>query len=96
MCSPISRRRTSTSRFERSLVTVRFYAGEYVSRSEARRLLARLDQFREVILDFSRVKSIGQGFADEIFRVFASAHPACGPETGERGAWHRGRHPACY
>jgi biotin operon repressor len=62
-------------RFERSLVTVRFYAGEYVSRSEARRLLARLDQFREVVLDFSRVKSIGQGFADEIFRVFVAAHP---------------------
>lgn len=62
-------------RFERSLVNVRFYAGEYVSRSEARRLLARLDQFHEVILDFSGVKSIGQGFADEIFRVFATAHP---------------------
>jgi anti-sigma regulatory factor (Ser/Thr protein kinase)/biotin operon repressor len=62
-------------RFERSLVTVRFYAGEYVSRSEARRLLARLDQFREVILDFSGVRSIGQGFADEVFRVFANAHP---------------------
>lgn len=62
-------------RFDRSLVTVRFYAGEYVSRSEARRLLARLDQFREVILDFSGVRSIGQGFADEIFRVFANAHP---------------------
>jgi anti-sigma regulatory factor (Ser/Thr protein kinase)/uncharacterized protein (DUF1330 family) len=62
-------------RFERSLVNVRFYGGEYVSRSEARRLLARLDKFREVILDFSQVKSIGQGFADEIFRVFATAHP---------------------
>jgi anti-sigma regulatory factor (Ser/Thr protein kinase) len=62
-------------RFERSLVNVRFYAGEYVARSEARRLLARLDQFQEVILDFSGVKSIGQGFADEIFRVFTAAHP---------------------
>lgn len=62
-------------RFDRSLVTVRFYAREHVSRSEARRLLARLDQFREVILDFSGVRSIGQGFADEIFRVFAGAHP---------------------
>lgn len=61
-------------RFERSVVTVRFYAHAYVSRSEARRLLARLDQFREVILDFSGVRSIGQGFADEIFRVFANAH----------------------
>ncbi len=62
-------------RFDRSLVIVRFYAREYVSRSEARRLLSRLDRFREVILDFSGVKSIGQGFADEIFRVFATAHP---------------------
>ena len=62
-------------RFERTLVSVRFYGSEYVSRSEARRLLARLETFRQVILDFSRVKSIGQGFADEIFRVFAGAHP---------------------
>lgn len=62
-------------RFERSLVTVRFYSKEFVARSEARRLLARLEQFREVILDFTGVKSIGQGFADEIFRVFAASHP---------------------
>jgi DNA-binding MarR family transcriptional regulator len=62
-------------RFDRSLVIVRFFAREHVSRSEARRLLARLDQFREVILDFSGVRSIGQGFADEIFRVFAHTHP---------------------
>ena len=62
-------------RFERSQVLVRFYAGPYVARSEARRLLARLDGFREVFLDFSGVKSLGQGFADEVFRVFAAAHP---------------------
>jgi hypothetical protein len=34
-----------------------------------------LDEFREVVLDFERVTGIGQGFADEIFRVFANAHP---------------------
>jgi anti-sigma regulatory factor (Ser/Thr protein kinase)/biotin operon repressor len=62
-------------RFERTIVHVRFYGNEYVSRSEARRLLSRLDKFREIILDFSRVISIGQGFADEIFRVFPAAHP---------------------
>jgi len=27
-------------------------------------------------MDFAAVKSIGQGFADEIFRVFALANPA--------------------
>ena len=63
-------------RFERSVVMVRFAARDYVTRSEAKRLVARLEQFREVTLDFSGVTSIGQGFADEVFRVFSAAHPA--------------------
>ena len=46
-----------------------------VSRSEAKRLLARIDRFKTVIFDFDGVESIGQAFADEIFRVFAKAHP---------------------
>lgn len=46
-----------------------------VSRSQARRLLARLDSFEKVYLDFKGVKNIGQAFADEIFRVFPLTHP---------------------
>jgi anti-sigma regulatory factor (Ser/Thr protein kinase) len=46
-----------------------------VSRSAARRLLARLERFEEVCLDFTGVKSIGQAFADEIFRVYVREHP---------------------
>ena len=46
-----------------------------MSRSQAKRLLARLDQFSEVLLDFNDVEDIGQPFADEIFRVFQNAHP---------------------
>lgn len=46
-----------------------------VSRSQAKRLLQRVDRFRTVILDFEGVARIGQAFADEIFRVFANAHP---------------------
>jgi DNA-binding transcriptional ArsR family regulator/anti-sigma regulatory factor (Ser/Thr protein kinase) len=46
-----------------------------VSRSQARRILARFERFREVFLDFSAVESIGQAFADEIFRVYANGHP---------------------
>jgi anti-anti-sigma regulatory factor len=42
-----------------------------VSRSQAKRLLSRIDRFKTVILDFKGVDSIGQAFADEIFRVFA-------------------------
>ncbi len=46
-----------------------------VSRSQAKRLLVRVDKFKTVIFDFSDVESIGQAFADEVFRVFANRHP---------------------
>lgn len=46
-----------------------------ISRSQAKRLMQRVDRFRHVVLDFSGVSAIGQAFADEIFRVFAEAHP---------------------
>jgi len=52
------------------------YPGEQlVSRSQAKRILSRFDKFAEVFLDFAGVASIGQAFADEIFRVFVNAHP---------------------
>jgi anti-sigma regulatory factor (Ser/Thr protein kinase) len=46
-----------------------------ISRSEARRLLQRLTEFTHVTLDFSGVEVVGQGFCDEVFRVFARRHP---------------------
>ncbi|MBI5765025.1 MAG: DUF4325 domain-containing protein [Planctomycetes bacterium] len=52
-----------------------FGSDQLVSRSQAKRVLARIDRFDEVILDFNNVEEIGQAFADEIFRVFARAHP---------------------
>ncbi|MCI0617133.1 STAS-like domain-containing protein, partial [bacterium] len=61
--------------FERTRVLVKLFKTDFISRSEARRLLQGLDQFREVVLDFSGVKSLGQGFVDEIFRVFQKSHP---------------------
>jgi Mn-dependent DtxR family transcriptional regulator len=62
-------------RFEKTRVLVRLLGTDYVSRSEARRLLQGLEKFQEVILDFKHVKSLGQAFADEIVRVFAQSHP---------------------
>jgi excisionase family DNA binding protein len=47
----------------------------FLSRSEARRLTNGLEKFSEIRLDFAKVESIGQGFADEIFRVWSNAHP---------------------
>jgi anti-sigma regulatory factor (Ser/Thr protein kinase) len=46
-----------------------------ISRSQAKRLMARVDRFKVVIFDFKGVDFIGPAFADEIFRVFANEHP---------------------
>jgi len=46
----------------------------FVSRSQARRVLAGLDAFKHLVLDFQNVQAIGQGFADEIFRVWKQNH----------------------
>lgn len=52
------------------------YPGEQlVSRSQAKRILSRIESFSEVLLDFKNVQEIGQPFADEMFRVFADSHP---------------------
>jgi anti-sigma regulatory factor (Ser/Thr protein kinase) len=65
--------------FEFGKTTVRvklFKAGiDYVSRSQARRIVSGLEKFTTVELDFQGLNSIGQGFADEIFRVWQSHHP---------------------
>lgn len=64
--------------FTKTVVPVRlaqYGDDKLISRSQAKRLLARVDRFRTVIFDFTEVESIGQSFADEVFRVFASRHP---------------------
>lgn len=48
----------------------------FVSRSEAKRLLRGLQEFEEIELDFQNVQSVGQGFVDEVFRVWATEHPS--------------------
>ncbi|NOZ75461.1 MAG: HTH domain-containing protein [FCB group bacterium] len=62
-------------RFERTQVAVSLFDREYLSRSEARRLLTGLDKFKAVILDFKRVRIIGRGFIDEVFRIYPQTHP---------------------
>lgn len=63
--------------FDRTEILVRLFTHGtvHVSRSQARRVLAGLDQFKHITLDFDRVPTIGQAFADEIFRVFLLNHP---------------------
>jgi DNA-binding transcriptional ArsR family regulator len=64
--------------FAKTIVPVKLaqHEGEtLVSRSQAKRLTRRFERFQTVILDFTGVTEIGQAFADEVFRVFANAHP---------------------
>jgi anti-sigma regulatory factor (Ser/Thr protein kinase) len=49
--------------------------GDFVSRSEAKRIAAGLDAFELVEIDFSGVSEVGQGFVDELFRVWQHSHP---------------------
>ncbi len=65
-------------RFAKTHVPIRlaqFGDEALVSRSSAKRVLSRVEKFDEVLLDFTGVRAVGQAFADEIFRVFATAHP---------------------
>jgi anti-sigma regulatory factor (Ser/Thr protein kinase) len=64
--------------FDRTVVPVKMAEhseNDLISRSQAKRLLLRIDRFRTVVLDFKNVNQIGQAFADEIFRVFIRRHP---------------------
>lgn len=62
--------------FVRTRTVVKLFGlgSEFLSRSEAKRLLLGLERFHEVELDFRGVPGVGQAFADEVFRVWARAH----------------------
>ena len=64
--------------FDKTVVPLRLaqHEGEkLVSRSQAKRVAHRFERFKRVELDFTGIEEIGQAFADEMFRVFATAHP---------------------
>jgi len=53
----------------------KFHGERLISRSQAKCILRNLEKFNRVMLDFSGVVAVGQGFADEIFRVYKDKHP---------------------
>jgi excisionase family DNA binding protein len=69
---------TKDYEFERTRPLVKLFGMgvRFVSRSEARRLLADLDDFTELDIDFAGVQDVGQGFVDELLRVWPQEHPA--------------------
>lgn len=66
-----------TGAFDRTEITVRLFerSDAFVSRSEAKRLGSQLERFERAVLDFAGVETVGQGFVDELFRVWPREHP---------------------
>lgn len=64
------------SEFSKTRISVKLFqfGKDLLSRSEAKRVGVNLEHFREVELDFRGVTTVGQAFADEIFRVWHNAH----------------------
>ena len=62
--------------FSKTEVKIKLFEANsiYISRSQARRLLTGLEKFKKVILDFKNIETIGQSFADEIFRIWQKQH----------------------
>ena len=64
--------------FSKTVVPValaRYGEETLMSRSQAKRVVTRIEKFKTVMFDFTGIETIGQAFADEIFRVFANSHP---------------------
>ena len=63
--------------FDKTEIRVKLYtiAGVHISRSQARRVLSGLEKFKIIVFDFDKVPTVGQSFADEVFRVFHHKYP---------------------
>lgn len=84
----VFRRHTGgTYQFSRTEVKVNLYekGTDYISRSQGRRLVKGLEKFRKVTLDFRGVETVGQAFADEVFRVWKGKHPEVELEVSNAG-----------
>ena len=63
------------NRTEIMVALSRFGNEPFISRSQAKRVTVGLEKFQQITLDFAGVRLVGQGFVDELFRVFANANP---------------------
>jgi anti-sigma regulatory factor (Ser/Thr protein kinase) len=69
----------ATGRFDKTTIHVKLFkehGGTFVSRTEAKAIGTRLEGFEEIELDFAGISEIGQGFADQLFRVWARENPS--------------------
>lgn len=67
----------ATQRLNKTSIHVELFCQrDFVSRIEAKLIGARLEGFEVIELDFGGITQIGQGFSDELFRVWAKEHPS--------------------
>jgi anti-sigma regulatory factor (Ser/Thr protein kinase) len=68
---------TSDLTFDKTRIVVKLFerGDTFLSRSEAKRVFVGLEEFREVVVDFAGVEQVGQGFVDELLRVWPATHP---------------------
>jgi len=74
-------------KFNKTVIPVRLaqYKNEkLVSRSQAKRILIRVEKFENVIFDFAEVKAIGQAFADEIFSGKTGSETEVSPQKSDQ------------
>jgi anti-sigma regulatory factor (Ser/Thr protein kinase) len=58
------------------LVDLSQHFGErLISRSQAKRVCRRLENFTYITLDFKKVEAVGQGFVDQLFRIYQREYP---------------------
>lgn len=61
--------------FSKTVIPLRYvFETSPVSRSQAKRVCARLNEFKEVKIDFSGIEWVGQAFMHELFSVFLKTH----------------------
>ncbi len=62
--------------FAKTLIPMRnMFDSAPVSRSQAKRVCYRLENFKEIVLDFDRLEWMGQAFAHQLFVVYQNSHP---------------------
>jgi anti-anti-sigma regulatory factor len=66
---------SATAHSSEFLVRLAQVNSELICRSQAKLVMSRVTQFNTVLLDFEGVERVGHSFVDEVFRVFATAHP---------------------
>lgn len=60
---------------EKTIFLCHIFDTSPMSRAQAKKICSELTEFKEVVLDFENINWMGQGFADQLFRVFQNEYP---------------------